>query len=410
MESKKQTLFSREEQIIAEAKDILKVKEYQEHPLHDEFSVLLKNYKKLSKQMSRLVKINDRQQAELQQSSEELKTTLSQLEEQHRQLQATQDQLVESEKMAALGLLVAGIAHEINTPFGAIHSSVHHISASLDSLSQLPRFINTLTPEKQNLFFDLLEADSIDTTTLSTREERKLRRELQQKLETMGVDDSRKLATELIQLGLLENLDPFSALFQDPVAQEIVRIASQWKQPRRGIENIAIAMERVSKLIFALKNYARQDLTGDHKTETDLRENVETVLTLYQNQFKQGVDVVRDFEEIPLLHCHADELIQVWTNLIHNALQAMKQKGKLVIKIYQEDQNIAVEFIDSGCGIPPETIDQIFKPFYTTKPPGEGTGLGLDIVKKIIDKHRGTIAVKSRPGCTNFMVCLPLDD
>ncbi|MBF0287512.1 MAG: GHKL domain-containing protein [SAR324 cluster bacterium] len=408
MESKKQTLFSREEQVIAAAKDILKAEEYQGHPLHDEFSSLLKNYKKLSKQINRLVKSNDRQQAALQQSSEKLKETLKQLEEQHLQLQTTQNQLVASGKMAALGLLVAGIAHEINTPFGAIHSSIHHIAMSLDSISELPRFLNTLTPEKQELFFMLLEADSTDTTSLSTREERKLRRELQKKLEEMEIENARDLAAELIQLGLLENMEPFVTLFQDSSAHEIIGIANQWKQPKRGIENISIAMERMSKLIFALKNYARQDLTGDHKTETDLRNNMETVLTLYQNQIKQGVEVVKEFSDVPAIACYADELIQVWTNLIQNALQAMKQKGKLVVKIYQEKNQIVVELIDSGCGIPPEAVDQIFQPFYTTKPPGEGTGLGLDIVKKIIDKHEGRITVKSRPGRTNFTVCLPL--
>ncbi|MBF0289990.1 MAG: sensor histidine kinase [SAR324 cluster bacterium] len=405
-----QTIFSREEEIIEKAKNTLNDPEYQGHPLNEEYGILLKNYQKLSKQMRRLVKLNDRQQAELQQRGEELKETLEQLEAQHLQLKSAQNKLVESEKMAALGMLVAGIAHEINTPFGAMRSSLSHIAASLDEITNIPRLLQQLSQEKQELLFTLLQNLDVSTLTLSTREERKMRRTLKKTLEDLGIEDSQELAEKLCQIGMFENLESFLPLFHEEAINEILDAANQWNQPRRGIENVSIAMERISKLIFALKNYARHDLSGDLKIKTDLRESIETILTLYESKIKQGVEVIKKFEEVPQIECYADELAQVWTNLIHNALQAMNHQGQLAIKLYQKDTYLVVEMIDSGCGIPPELINDIFKPFYTTKPPGEGTGLGLDIVKRIVDKHQGKITVSSQPGNTVFAVHLPLNE
>ncbi|RMG07246.1 MAG: GHKL domain-containing protein, partial [Cyanobacteria bacterium J055] len=139
-------------------------------------------------------------------------------------------------------------------------------------------------------------------------------------------------------------------------------------------------------------------------------EGIETILTLYQNQLKHGVEVVRNFDSsLPKISCYPDELNQVWTNLIHNALQAMDNKGKLVIDACQTDGKIEVSITDSGAGISPEVLPKIFQPFFTTKPPGEGSGLGLDIVRKIIEKHQGTIEVDSVPGKTKFTVSLPIN-
>ncbi|MGC1246890.1 MAG: ATP-binding protein, partial [Spirulinaceae cyanobacterium] len=130
--------------------------------------------------------------------------------------------------------------------------------------------------------------------------------------------------------------------------------------------------------------------------------------TLYHNQLKQGVKVQRNYTEIPSILCYPDELNQVWTNLIHNALQAMNNQGDLIIDVVEEKNQAKVSFTDTGKGIPEEIKSRIFKPFFTTKPPGEGSGLGLDIVSKIVDKHQGQITFESQPGCTTFTVCLPV--
>jgi two-component system, NtrC family, sensor kinase len=142
-------------------------------------------------------------------------------------------------------------------------------------------------------------------------------------------------------------------------------------------------------------------------------DGIETVLTLYSNSLKQGIELHQQYQSVPDIACYPDELNQVWTNLLHNAIQAMKGKGEMTIVVQTQERNsrphILVEVIDSGCGIPPEVLPKIFTPFFTTKPMGEGSGLGLDIVKKIIDKHQGTIEATSQPGRTVFQVWLPMD-
>jgi signal transduction histidine kinase len=133
------------------------------------------------------------------------------------------------------------------------------------------------------------------------------------------------------------------------------------------------------------------------------------VLTLYHNQLKHGIEVVKHYESLPNIPCYPDELNQVWTNLIQNAIQAMDGQGTLEIGVAQKDHHVVVRVTDSGSGISEEIRERIFEPFFTTKPAGEGSGLGLDIVQKIIDKHHGKIEIESQPGKTTFCVILPME-
>ena len=160
-------------------------------------------------------------------------------------------------------------------------------------------------------------------------------------------------------------------------------------------------------MVYALKSFSRQD-HSDELIDTDLKDNIEVVLELYHNQIKQGCEVVRDYNSLPPIPCYPDELGQVWTNLIHNALQAMDHQGTLTIGIDQNELEAIVSVSDTGKGIPEEIREKIFQPFFTTQPAGEGIGLGLDIVKKIIEKHQGKISVESEEGKgTTFCVYLP---
>ena len=138
-------------------------------------------------------------------------------------------------------------------------------------------------------------------------------------------------------------------------------------------------------------------------------EGIETVLTLYHNQLKHHVDVIKNYATLPPVQCYPDELNQVWTNLIHNALQAIGDKGTLKIEVAQEYNYAIISITDNGPGIPDNIKLKIFEPFFTTKPAGEGSGLGLDIVKKIIEKHEGKIKVDSIPGKTTFTVSIPVN-
>lgn len=140
-----------------------------------------------------------------------------------------------------------------------------------------------------------------------------------------------------------------------------------------------MAVERASKIVFALKSYARQDNSGQ-MSRVSVTERIDVVLTIYQNLLKQGIEVIKNYGEVPAILCYPEELNQVWKNLIHNAIQAMNNKGKLEIAVAKPDRHVVVILTDSGCGIPDKILARIFEPFFTTKPAGEGSGLGLDIV------------------------------
>jgi signal transduction histidine kinase len=347
--------------------------------------------------------ISDRKQAEqaLHQKNEELATTLQ-------QLQATQEELIQSEKMAALGQLVAGVAHEINTPLGAIRSSAGNISKFLSqTLEQLPTLFQSLSPEEGQDFLTLLQRSLQQELIFSTKEERQFKRALRRELEAAEIDNADFIADRLVIMGISDNIDSFLPLLKRPDSSQILAIAYKLSELKRGTMTINTATERASKVVFALKSYARYDQSGE-MTIANLTEGIETVLTLYQNQLKKGVEVIRNYTDLPPVLCYPDELNQVWTNLIHNALQAMDYQGTLTLEVMSIDQQAKISIIDSGRGIPEEIQAKIFEPFFTTKPPGEGSGLGLDIVKKIIEKHQGKIEVKSIPGQTTFTIYLPM--
>ncbi|MDC8771238.1 ATP-binding protein [Roseateles albus] len=321
-----------------------------------------------------------------------------------------QAQLIQSEKMASLGQLVANVAHEINTPIGAIKSSGATIVESLsDTLAGLPPLLQSLDAGSQGLFADLIEQASRACPLLSSREERVVVKGLTAALAQAGLEDGRTLATLLAQMGLNSLPEAILPLLRHPGRERILQAVQGVSTVVRSAANINQAVERVAKIVFALKSFSRVDKSGELRP-TDLVESIETVLTIYQNQLQQGCELIRRYEpNLPLLPCLPDELNQVWTNLIHNALQAMQHQGVLTISIEREAEALVVSVGDTGCGIPEAIRSRVFEPFFTTKPAGEGSGLGLDIVKKIVDKHRGRIEVQSEVGVgTTFSVYLPL--
>jgi len=345
---------------------------------------------------------------ELRHANTKLHETNQKLEETLDELRQSQAQLIQSEKKAALGQLIAGIAHEINTPLGIIQASVGIISDSLDeTLAQFPRLFEILSRDEQKNFFALLMRASESKAALSAREERKLKKALMRRLEEHELTDADIVADTLTDMGISDNIDEFLPLLRSPESSFVLKAAYNLSGLGRGMKNISTATDRTSKMVFALKSYARFDARGE-PVRSDLTEGIETVLTLYQNQLKQGIEVIRNYGEVPAMLCYPDELNQVWTNLIHNAIQTMESGGTLTADVFREGENAVVRISDSGKGIPDEIKDRIFEPFFTTKPAGEGSGLGLDIVRKIIEKHNGEISVESEPGRTAFSIILPI--
>jgi PAS domain S-box-containing protein len=349
--------------------------------------------------------ITERKRAEeaLYKKNEELTHALQ-------QLKATQDELVQSEKMAALGQLVASIAHEINTPLGAIQASIENIAYFLNNeLKQIPQFLQQLSLERQQDFLGLIQRPIQQSVSLSTKEKRKIKRNLVGQLGGRNIENTTLIADTLVEIGVYDDVLLFLPLLQDPDSETILHHAYQFSSLQKNAQTMQTAIDRVAKVVFALKSYARYDSSGE-KILANITDGIETVLTLYNNQLKQGVEVVRNYTEVPSILCYPDELNQVWTNLVHNALQAMVYKGVLRVDVTRDARNLLVSITDSGEGISPEIMPKIFEPFFTTKPAGEGSGLGLDIVRKIVEKHQGTIDVASIPGQTTFTICLPLDE
>lgn len=325
------------------------------------------------------------------------------------ELRRAQQHLVQNEKLAALGQLIAGIAHEINTPLGAIRASAGNASHALQGvLEVLPRLPDLLAHEELAALLPLLARLPHGDAPVAAAERRPLKRRVVAALAERGLQAGPALADRLIDAGLHERLDEAAAVLVHPQRDALLALAADLAALQGGARTIETAVERAAKVVYALKSYARFDPAGAAVGPVDLQAGIETVLSLYRGQMRQGVVLERSYAPLPAVPGDADALMQVWTNLLLNAVQAMQGRGRLRIETLSLRGEAVVRITDSGPGIPPALRDRIFEAFFTTKPAGEGSGLGLHICRQIVERHRGRIAVDGEPGCTTFEVRLPL--
>ena len=335
-----------------------------------------------------------------------------QLEKKDEDLKAAQKQLIQSEKMASLGRLIAGIGHEINSPLGAIRSSGEIIhNAFEDFFDSFDTMVGWASSEHRHVLFDMLkESTSANMLDVSSKERRAYKNTVMNILDEMGVSNSYELAQRMVDMGLYKDVEKYDMILKSPDVEQRLKVVHNLAQVHNGTHIISWAVERAHNIVFALKNFIHTASSTAGMSKVDLKDNITMVLVLYHNQIKHGVEVELELDGLPDIMGYADELNQIWSNLINNALQAMEYQGVLTIKGMVDGPKVVLSFADTGCGIPDEIKETIFEPMFTTKPAGEGTGIGLDIVSKIVKKHNGEISIESKPGeGATFVVSLPVN-
>ncbi len=377
----------------------------------DEIDGLTAEFRDMAERLAELTKSLESLVAErtddLEKSNSHLRRTNEELSSAIDELKATQDYLVSAEKLASLGQLVAGIAHELNTPIGAVISAAGDLG---DSITR--RLLDTMElyrnlGEAEFAAFRLLSERALaERPGLDTREERRVRRELSTALEAAGVPDAYDAADKLTELGVRDPADPLVASVEGARGIALLEAAWNLASMERSLRIIALASDKAAKVIKSLKLYTRQE-EGESAREVDVVAEIETILVLYQSATKHGTEISRRYERVPSVVCPRDKMNQVWMNLVDNALRSMQYKGELTIFVRDDGDFVAVSVADTGPGIPDEIRPRIFSPFFTTRPSGEGTGLGLNISKRIVEESGGTIGFESGPGGATFTVRLP---
>ncbi|MGW4406079.1 ATP-binding protein [Nonomuraea sp. NPDC004702] len=318
------------------------------------------------------------------------------------------------QRLTALGTITAGLTHELNNPAAAAVRAVSElrslIKASRIQLAQLAEA--GIPPEKLRT---LIEAQEACTSNLGNQPQRSpleisdAEDELGEALEDVGVEDAWELAPALVNAGFTAE---YLQKIRGKVGEEHTPAALHWLaeavEISQMLNEVTEATERITSLIRSAKQYSQMDRAPFQMI--DVHDLLDSTIAIFRGKTPPGVSVVTDYDRtLPLIPCYAGELNQVWTNLIHNALDAMGEEGTLTVRTAHDEDEAIVEIGDTGPGVPDAIKDRIFEPFFTTKSVGEGTGLGLDISYRIVaGRHGGEIKVRSVPGETWFEVRLPL--
>jgi len=328
-------------------------------------------------------------------------------------IRSSQALIQQREKLASLGTLSAGIAHELNNPAAAVKRSAAQLRQDLRRLEELTTQLDGMdAPEEQRKALKELRAqideNSSRAHTLDALTRADYESEIQDWLDAHAIPEPWEVAPRLVALGFnREKLEQLDRMFDDHTLPLVIEWAAARGSGIALLDEIADSAERISKIVQAVKEYSYLDQAP--LQEVDVHEGLENTLTILRNKWKQGIAIHRNYQrDLPKLEAYASELNQVWTNIIDNAIDAMKGEGELTLCTYSEPDHVCVEICDNGPGIPPDVMPRLFEAFFTTKPLGKGTGLGLHISYNIVVlKHRGRLSAESEPGRTCFKVALP---
>jgi signal transduction histidine kinase len=345
----------------------------------------------------------------------ELEHAKGEIEHALRELGAAQGALIHSERMAALGMLVAGIAHEVNSPAAAVQGLVDALQDTVRRLGQCAHdlYASELPARSVHRYFEYIDGLLPEMTMAplsSSIEARARTRRLKVVLAGLpGGDVAAALLAEIGELGE-RSAGELGAIAAGKSLEPLAGYLREIAFLARSAGTIRTAIGSIRRIVGALKRYSRLDEAPLERV--DVHAGIEDTLVILAHQLKSddnGVNVKRSYGKLPPITAYVGELNQVWTNLIHNAVQATGRRGEILIETTVENGDVQVAIQDAGPGIPADVLPRIFEPFFTTKGKGEGTGLGLSISHRIVEKHGGTIRVKSEPGCTRFEVRIPVE-
>jgi signal transduction histidine kinase len=320
---------------------------------------------------------------------------------------------MQREKVSALGNLAAGIAHELNNPASAITRISYELANRL--------YLNIELTEKmirQNIDADHIKylrdkiesKDGSSNQKFSALERMNNEDELMNWLEEKGLPADQQVVDTFIDAGFSgEDLELLAGNVPNEDLVQILLWIENLLSSQRIIKDLGEASTRISNLVGAIKSHVHMDRTNE-KQPTNIHKDIENTLTLLGHKLRdKNISVKKSFcDDLAEIPVYVGELNQVWTNIIDNAIYAMNQGGELIIETTCNKKDVYIKIIDNGVGISPEIISRIFDPFFTTKKVGEGTGIGLDLVQRIIKRHNGDIKVHSNPGKTEFLICIPI--
>ncbi len=318
----------------------------------------------------------------------------------------------QTEKLMSLGKMSAGLAHELNNPASAmvrsaeaLYNKIHMSPEKFKAVITMP-----ITPEKtdqvNDILFKKIDQGRQQNRPLMERED--AFDELIDWLEDHGIEED-DMAETFVEFNLTpQELDHIYEIIDERSLSAILWWIESTLSLELLVQELRESADRIAKLVQSIKAYSYMD-RGASMESIDLLTGLDSTLTLLKFKLKKkNIQVERDYQEdLPSIQAFPAELNQLWTNLIVNAIDAMEQNGRLEVKAFKDRDFVVVTITDNGVGIPEEHLSRIFEPFFTIKPMGEGTGIGLEISKRIVDRHKADIKVKSKPGATTFTIQFP---
>lgn len=368
----------------------------------DEFSDLAKSFNQMVINLNATIKaleITTDEKNQINESKQKLENALNDLKN-------SQEKLIRSEKLAALGQLVDGIAHEMNTPLGAIKASAENIQMSINDSRDLASRVYENLSSTEKIALDAI-MQYTESEELTLKEIRSLKKSVQKNLQERNISMAEEIVETLLPLGITNLSETYDILWKKENLSDILKYIEKEKGIFKKSKIITTSVSKTTKIVSALKSLS-EDSTFKTLKKGNILDTIESALTIYSNYIRKGINLRKEFDVIPEIECYPERLVLLWTHILSNAIGAVKGEGDISIFAKIIDEEIVVSIKDNGEGISPEIQQKIFEPFFTTKKAGEGAGLGLHISKQIVGEHKGSILFTSEFGSTVFEIRLPL--